>query len=66
MTKKEIKEFEELTEKCIKIIESKLNVTYWCYDNEFKIYRFKIKDNFETLTLDLSRSLMIALSENVC
>jgi hypothetical protein len=64
MTKKEIKEYEEQTKKCIEFIESKLNVAYWYYDNGFKIYRFRIL-NYEE-SLDLTRNVMIALSQNVC
>jgi hypothetical protein len=64
MTKKEIKEYEEQTKKCIESIESKLNVTYWYYDNGFKIYRFRILNCEESL--DLPRSVMVALSQNVC
>ena len=60
MTKKEIKEHEEQTKKCIESIESKLNVTYWYYDNGFKIYRFRILNCEESL--DLPRSVMVALS----
>jgi hypothetical protein len=64
MTKKQIKEYEEQTKKCIEAIESKLNVTYWYYDNGFKIYRFRISNCEESL--DLPRSVMVALSQNVC
>ena len=64
MTKKEIKKYEEQTKKCIEAIESKLNATYWYYDNGFKIYRFRILNCEESL--DLPRSVMVALSQNVC
>jgi hypothetical protein len=64
MTKKEIKEYEEQTKKCIQTIERKLNVTYWYYDNGFKIYRFRVANCEESL--DLPRRVMVALSENVC
>jgi hypothetical protein len=64
MTKKECLEYEEQTKRCIETIESKLNVTYWYYDNGFKIYRFRILNCEESL--DLPRSVMVALSQNVC
>ena len=64
MTKKEIKEYKEQTKKCIEAIESKLNVTYWYYDNGFKVYRFRISNS--EVSLDLPRSVMVALSQNVC
>jgi hypothetical protein len=62
MTKKEIKEYEEQTKKFIETIESKLNVTYWYYDNGFKIYRFRIANCEESL--DLPRRVMVALVYN--
>lgn len=62
MTKKEIKKYEEQTKKCIETIENKFNVTYWYYDNGFKIYRFRITNCEDSL--DLSRRTMVALSEN--
>jgi hypothetical protein len=64
MTKKECLEYEEQTKRCIETIESKLNVTYWYYDNGFKIYRFRILNCEESL--DLPRSIMVALSQSVC
>lgn len=63
MTKKEIKEYEEQTKKCIQTIESKLNVTYWYYDNGFKIYRFRVTNCEESL--DLPRKVMLALSDDL-
>ena len=62
MTKKEIKKYEEQTKKNIETIENKLNVTYWYYENSFKIYRFRIANCEETL--DLPINVFVALSEN--
>ncbi len=62
MTRKEILESQIQTKESIESIEKLLSVSYWYYDNTFKIYRFRIKNCEESL--DLPKSVMIALSQN--
>lgn len=59
MTKKEVEEYEEITNKAVNNIEKRLNVKFWYYDNGFRKYRFKVNGEFETL--DMTRNVMVSL-----
>lgn len=59
MTKQEIKELNSLTQDAIKYIEKTLKVSFFCYDNIHKLYKFKVTGTYKTL--DISREVMLSI-----